>query len=260
MGDNMVNQAKFMDSISNEPNFFGDNSPFLNHPLLTPKRAAAEVDFVVEKLSLQPGMRVLDVGCGFGRHSLELARRGYEVLGIDPSPAMIAAATQRAGDVFSSSRLSYRCERGETFEAERPFEAAIALFTTLGQISESGSNEGLVERVYEALVPGGRFLVEAPQRGAAVANLKEYERFGGGEQYTAVTRQYNSHSHVWTERFQVVKGEASSDFLLQYRLYNWPELEGLLLDAGFQNLQDFGGYDGRPRTDESPIMLVSAVK
>jgi D-alanine-D-alanine ligase len=249
-----------MNKTPSLPNFFGASSPFLNHPLLTPERTTAEVNFVVDKLHLSPGMRVLDVGCGFGRHSLELARRGYEVVGIDPSPVMIAAAVQRAGVVFPDDRLSYRCEQGEDFSADRPFDAAIALFTTLGQISDSGSNEGLVEKVYEALVPGGRFLVEVPQRAVAVANLKAAERFGGGENYTDVTRQYHSHSHIWTETFEVVSGDTTRNFLLRYRLYSWPELRDLLEGAGFRVLVDYGGYDGRPRTGESPIMLVSAVK
>jgi SAM-dependent methyltransferase len=165
------------------PNFFGDNSPFLSHPLLTPERAAAEVDFVVDKLNLGQGMRVLDVGCGFGRHSLELARRGCKVVGIDPSPAMIAAARQIAGGVFPDLPLEYRCQKGETFTADHPFEAAICLFTTLGQYSEEGENRGLVGRVYESLVKDGRFLVEVPQCDVAVANLKTAERFGGGENY-----------------------------------------------------------------------------
>jgi D-alanine-D-alanine ligase len=242
------------------PNFFGENSPFLNHPLLTPERTAVEVDFIIDKLNLAPGVRLLDVGCGFGRHSLELARRGFEVVGIDPSPFMIAAANQRAGDVFPASRLAFRCEKGETFTAERPFDAAIALFTTLGQISDSGDNEGLVARVYEALVPGGRFLVEVPQRAAAVAGLKAADRFGSGDQYTDVTRQYDLHSHIWTEAFEVVNGTTSQAFLLRYRLYSWPELRELLTKVGFGELRNYGGYDGRPRTDESPIMLVSAVK
>lgn len=242
------------------PNFFGENSPYLNHPLLTPERTAAEVDFVIEELNLSPGSRLLDVGCGFGRHSLELARRGYQVLGIDPSPTMIAAASRRAGDIFSSSRLSFRCQKGEAFSTDQPFDAAIALFTTLGQISESGNNEALVGNVYEALRPGGRFLVEAPQRDAAVANLKEHDRFGGGERYTEVTRQFDSHSQIWMESFRVVSGGEEDIFLLQYRLYSWSELEALLMRAGFQKLQGFSGYDGRPRTDDSPFMLVSAVK
>jgi len=65
-----------------EANFFEPGSPFLKHPLLTPERTAAEIDFILSVLPLEAGDRILDIGCGFGRHSHELARRGFDVLGI----------------------------------------------------------------------------------------------------------------------------------------------------------------------------------
>ena len=249
-----------MNDLQQSPNFFGENSPFLNHPLLTPERTAVEIDFVIKALDLSPGMRVLDVGCGFGRHSLELARRGYRVLGIDPSSAMIESARQRAADMFPVSRLDYQVEQGEAFTAEQPFDAAIALFTTLGQVSASGENSGLIAKVFEVLTSGGRFLVEVPQRVAAVANLKTAERFGSEDKYTAITRQYNSHSQYIEEQFHIVDGQNSQDFLLKYRLYSWPELEALFDKVGFRDVKTYSGYDGRPLTAESPTMLASAIK
>ena len=64
--------------------FFSDGSPYLSHPLLTAERTAAEVD-EIERLVGSVSGRVLDVGCGFGRHSIELASRNADVTGIDPS-------------------------------------------------------------------------------------------------------------------------------------------------------------------------------
>ena len=60
------------------------------------KGTRQEVDFIVSELHLAPGMRVLDVGCGPGRHALELARRGVEVVGIDISQTFIDLASQAA--------------------------------------------------------------------------------------------------------------------------------------------------------------------
>src|SRR3954469_24093478 len=56
-----------------------------------------EVDFLVDALELRPGMRVLDAGCGPGRHSLALARRGIAVVGVDASPDFVELARSEAG-------------------------------------------------------------------------------------------------------------------------------------------------------------------
>ena len=55
-----------------------------------------QVDFLVDKLELKGGERILDLACGFGRHSLELARRGFAVTGVDITPDYVRYATQQA--------------------------------------------------------------------------------------------------------------------------------------------------------------------
>src|SRR6478609_9490619 len=63
------------------------------------KGTRQEVDFLVDALGLDPGMRVLDAGCGPGRHALELGRRGIAVVGVDTSPDFLALARAEAGDL-----------------------------------------------------------------------------------------------------------------------------------------------------------------
>ena len=119
--------------IMSKPNFFSTGSPFLSHPLLTSERSAAEVDFVLDHTKLTSDEIILDVGCGFGRHSIELAQRGYRSVGIDPSKAMIKAAQERA--VNAGVQTKFIQVKGEDFSSAGKFDAAICLFTTLGQIN-----------------------------------------------------------------------------------------------------------------------------
>lgn len=219
-----------------------------------------EIDFVESALDLPSGARVLDVGCGFGRHSVELAKRGYEVVGIDPSTAMIAAAQARVLTQGTARETAvspqFKQAHAETFVAKQPFNAAICLFTTLGQISAQGDNSGLVQRVYDALLPGGWFVVEVPQRETAVRQLKTEEQFGAGERYTAVTRQYDAADKTVTEYFQLVAPESTRNYTLRYHLYSQSELVGLLQQAGFTVQGVSGNYEGTPLVDEHPIMLM----
>lgn len=75
--------------------FFDAHAPVYEDNVFT-KNTVLEVDFLLEELSLQPGDSILDVGCGTGRHSIELAKRGYAVTGIDLSSEMLAKAADTA--------------------------------------------------------------------------------------------------------------------------------------------------------------------
>ena len=76
------------------------------------KGTVQEVDFLVDALELRPGMRVLDAGCGPGRHALELARRGIAVVGVDASPDFVALARAAAGDLPVEFREARRAGAG----------------------------------------------------------------------------------------------------------------------------------------------------
>ena len=230
----------------------------MQHPLLTGERTTAEIDFILAELALPAGARLLDVGCGFGRHSIELARRGFDVTGIDPAAAMIGAARERARDTAVS--VTFQQIPAEQFAAAHPFDAAICLFTTLGQIAAGDDNRGLLHTVYHALKPGGQIVIEVPQRDTAAAQLKPAEKFGGGERYTAVTKNFDPTTKNVTEKFLVVTPEQKREYRLRYHLFSFSELSALLTDAGFEITAVYGNYAGAPLAESSPIMLVTGQK
>ena len=235
-------------------NFFDTGSPYLNHPLLTAERTTQEVDFLLDQMQLPAGSRILDVGCGFGRHSIELAKRGFNVVGIDPSAAMLAAAQERADAAGVS--VAWQQVAAEAFVSEQRFDAAICLFTTLGQVTDEQSNVGLLARVADVLVAGGSFWIEVPQRDAKLATTKMQERFGGGERYTDVQRFWDASSKLFAEQFTLVNPDTTRGYRLVYQLFNEPELRGLLRMTNFTVDNIYADFTGAPLKADSPMMLV----
>lgn len=178
--------------------FFADGSPWLTHPLLTTERAAAEVDRV---LGWCPdAATVLDLGCGFGRHSIELARRGVQVCGVDPSETMIAEARKRATAAGVTADL--RVGPAQGFRLERPVDLALLLFTTLGQDPLDGSDPvdiaaDVLRTARANLRPGGILVIEVPDRDRLSETLVTTEQLGP----VAVTRVLDADTGRVTERF-----------------------------------------------------------
>ena len=224
---------------------------------MTDKRTAAEVDFILGLSPIDPDTRFLDVGCGFGRHSIELAKRGYRVVGIDPAEAMIAAANERKAqlDPYIQPNVEFLVESGEKFTSKEKFDVVICLMTTLGQVGPDGENSKLLNAIYANLRPSGRLILEVPQKETAIQTLKSNDHFGSDTHYTAIEREYDENSGRVVERFNIVSPETQNNFLLSYRLFSRSEIELMLSDAGFKVDHVLGGFKGEPLTAESLNMV-----
>lgn len=133
------------------------------------KGTRQEVDFLVDELGLVPGMRVLDVGCGPGRHSRALGERGIEVHGVDISERFIDLARDGAPSGVTFERLD---ARALPFDAE--FDAVISLCQGAFGLADGGWTEGeeseglpvdpdqdVLAGIARALRPGGAAVLSA---------------------------------------------------------------------------------------------------
>lgn len=139
------------------------------------KGTEQEVGFLVESLRLEPGARVLDVGCGPGRHALALARRGFDVVGVDLSVEFVALAREAAAAEELPARFEVLDVRELAFDGE--FDAAICLCQ--GGFGLLGGHEdaGVIERIASAVRRGGAVAVSAFHSYFALRFLEDGETF-----------------------------------------------------------------------------------
>ena len=118
---------------------------------------------VLDALFDEPG-RLLDIGCGTGRHLLHFARRGFEVTGVDLSEHMIAIAREK----LAAEGLTARIVRTNFCDLEElndeSFDHAICMFSTLGMVRQRCNRSKALAEVHRVLVPGGTFVMHAHNR------------------------------------------------------------------------------------------------
>ncbi len=133
-----------------------------------------EVEFLVDALELRPGMRVLDAGCGPGRHALELAARGISVVGVDLSPEFVELARAATGDLPAEFRVGDIRALG--FDAE--FDAVICLCQGgFGLLGGGDGETAALRQLAGALRPGGRLALSAFSAYFAVRHLESGDTF-----------------------------------------------------------------------------------
>jgi SAM-dependent methyltransferase len=138
------------------------------------KGTEQEVDFLAQVLDLQPGMRLLDVGCGPGRHSYELARLGIEVHGIDISERFIALARENAPEGATFERAD---ARALSFDSE--FDAAISLCQGgFGLVGED--DPSVLDGMARAVHPGGLLALSAFSAYFVTRHLEPSDTFDAG--------------------------------------------------------------------------------
>jgi 2-polyprenyl-3-methyl-5-hydroxy-6-metoxy-1,4-benzoquinol methylase len=209
------------------------------------ERTRSEIDFVLERLGLEPGARVLDVACGHGRHSLELARRGFDVTGVDLSPRSIALAREAAGREGVDVTFVESDAREISFDAE--FDAAVNLFTSaLGYFETDAENQRLVDAVARALRPGGSFLADTINLLSLARGFRELD----WEEYESGTLM------VERRAFDFLSGRSRSDWMFvrpdgsrhtirhSLRVYAPHELTAMFEAAGLEVVGSWGDWDG----------------
>ena len=209
------------------------------------KGTAQEVEFLLDALSLQRGDRLLDVGCGPGRHAHAFATRGIDVVGIDIAQRFIDLATAHAPP-GGAARFERRDARELRFDSE--FDAAISLCQGAFGLVGPGDDEAVLAGMSRALKPGGRFAISA---------FSAYFQV----RYPQDAGSFDVDTGVHHER-TVIKDEAGTgaEVDLWTTCYTPRELRVLLDRAGLHVdavwSVEPGKYDRVPPTIDSPELLV----
>lgn len=224
---------------------------------LTPERTLREVEGILEMLELPEGARVLDLACGWGRHSIELARAGFRVTGLDLSETLLARARRRAG----AAGVEVEWVRGDMREPGRggEFDAVLSLYSSLGYFLSDEEDLRVLRGAREALRPGGLFLLETMHRDHVLGGYADRDWWETADGATVwVEREFDAVEGVSREWLRWRRGEEAGDKFHALRIRTATEWGALLRAAGLEPLEWYGDWELAPFIHTSEVLIVAA--
>ncbi|MDR2404482.1 MAG: class I SAM-dependent methyltransferase [Spirochaetaceae bacterium] len=200
------------------------------------------------------GPRILDLCCGIGRITLELARRGFIVTGVDITNAYLETAREDAA--CENLDIEFIHADGRRFRRPEGFDAAVNSYISFGYFEDSGDDRLVARNVWDSLKPGGAFIIETLGKEIAVRDFTEgewFERAG----YTVLTEYepVDSWTRLRNRWILIGKGTRIEKTFTQ-RLYAASELRQLLLETGFSPVEIYGGWDESPYDYRAETLVV----
>ncbi|MDA4113824.1 MAG: class I SAM-dependent methyltransferase [Thaumarchaeota archaeon] len=218
--------------------------------------------------------RVLDLACGIGRHSIPLAKQGYEVVGYDISPLFVKRARQWAEDEgLDESRV--RFHEGDlkavgqvlTGKDETGFDVVLNMFSSLGSYGEEEDSR-MIRDIRGVAAPRSLFIIETLNRDFL---LKRFQSFGihriSQKLRLLDLARFNLETSTlednWRFYTEMPDGDLRLELDLQVtgRVYTLHELKKLVTDAGWVYMESFGSIMGPgPVSPDSPSIVMVCQK
>ncbi len=214
---------------------------------------AAWADYIEKHFARRPlpGRTVLDLACGTGSLTRELALRGYELIGVDRSPEMLAEAAEKNRGVAPVEPM-FLCQPMEKLDLYGTIDACVCCLDSVNYVTSPRRLAQAFQRVHLFLMPGGLFLfdVNSPEKLAGLDGqvfLDETE-----DTYCVWRAEFSKRSRVCSYFMDIFRLDRETgrwdrgEELHEERAYTVPELTAMLEGAGFLDIKTYGELKMRP--------------
>jgi len=225
------------------------------------KRTSEDTDGIIDLISPTKDMKILDLCCGHGRHSLELARRGYNVTGYDLSDVLLGYAREKA----KKGNLKVEFIEGDVRDLDynEKFDIVLNLFTSFGYFDDE-ENEEILNKINRALVPGGRLLIQAANFSGVIrkADPDNSAVVFEGEGVTVVDdHKWNIENNILhAKRRLFFEDGKRRDYSFYIRIYTLAEILKMLNNAGMEPIDYYSTLQGDAFDYQSMHYVVIAEK
>ncbi|HOO96443.1 MAG TPA: class I SAM-dependent methyltransferase [Caldisericia bacterium] len=200
------------------------------------------VSFIENVLGLAPGNKVLDVPCGDGYLTIELAKKGYSMTGVDLTQAVIDYATVRSKQKQLHMDL-YRMDMRDLPWKSR-FDGAFCFGGSFGFFDDKG-NTDFLKSLHKCLKPQAKIIIDTHVSETLLPVFKKENREQIGDLTLIQKRQFDHEHGVINSDWTVIKDGIDEHYFASMRIYSYKELKEMLQHIGFENIKGYGSLDGK---------------
>jgi SAM-dependent methyltransferase len=229
--------------------------------MFTPARleaAGAEVDHFIALFDVHPPAAILDLGCGPGRHTLEFARRGFKVTGVDRTRRYLEKA--RAAAKAEGLAVEFVESDMRNFVRPHTFDATINFFTAFGYFDDPGDDLKVARNLYTSLKPAGRLLIDVNGKEIIAAKYQPRGWDRHGETIVLEERRVFDGWKRLETKWTMIRATERYEASVILRLYSGAELESVLSQAGFTRVELYGRLSGAPYDQNAERLIAVATK
>jgi SAM-dependent methyltransferase len=234
------------------------------YPSITKKQTAKEIEFVKELLPTKEYKNILDFICGFGRHSIELAKIGYNIEGFDVDSDSIQQAKNTIRKL-KLKNINFYVKDALKFSKKGVFDAAICLYSSIGFLEEK-LNEKVFKNFFQSIKKNGRLILDVMNPAWAIKYLIPYSEktvIHKGRIYFIKhkreilcnpTREKNIIDFLDKKTFK----KYTTSYMI--RLYFFKELKKIFMENGFKIYKSFGSFEKNKISSNYQRIIIIADK
>ena len=235
--------------------YFDDTYRHFFLDTVDPSRTRWQVQQLLRLCPVLPGASVLDVGCGIGRHSIELAKLGFRVTGVDQNADYIDVCRDHAAKL--GLKAEFHAVDGRAMSLEVRADLAISLWSSFGYYGEVGDLQ-LLQRVAEHTRRGGSVVLDVENRDYIVKHFVPEEWHETEQGLVFEKRRFDATEGTVSTRRVILSEGQRREYRRVLRMYTVAELTALFKQAGLRPERWCGDYDGSRFGPESKRMIAIA--
>ncbi len=228
------------------------------------ENTVGEVDFLVKALGLTGNETILDLACGYGRHSLELAKRGYRVIGIDITPDYVDDANKNAKQ--EHLQASFFCDDLRNLHYENEFDVVLNMADgAIGYLENDAENLRIFDVIAKALKHGGKSFIDVQSGDYANAHFPQRLWEAGTHGLTLSAFNWNPDTRICLYgQLDFSYGEPLVKPEMPYgnptRLYTQREIEEIFRERGLEVYAAYADINGVPASEKGFQLKVGSEK